>query len=108
MEGKYDHQIKQNNGKESMFKHIFQGYILPKDKQSIKSMTGYNVENPLGKGREISCHYPYKSVWITEQETFSIGLQMFLFKFEVPQTCFEIALTWFSSKVRLLDTQRVH
>ena len=54
MEGKYDHQIKQNNGKENNIKHIFRGYILPKDKQSMISMTGYNVENPLGKGREIS------------------------------------------------------
>ena len=54
MDGKYDHQIKQNNGKENMFKHIFQGYILPKDKQSMISMIGYNVENSLGKGREFS------------------------------------------------------
>ena len=53
MEGKYDHQIKQNNGKEIMFKHIFQGYILPKDKQSMISMSGYNVENSLIKGEEI-------------------------------------------------------
>ena len=50
MEGKYDHQIKQNNGKEIMFKHIFQGYILPKDKQSKISMTVYYVENSLGRG----------------------------------------------------------
>ena len=68
MEGKYDHQIKQNNGKEIMFKHIFQGYILPKDKQSMISMTGYNVENPLGKGRETSWHYPYNSVWIVDKK----------------------------------------
>jgi len=54
MEGKYDHQIKQNNGKENMFKHIFRGYILPKDKQSKISMTGYKVENHLGKGGGIS------------------------------------------------------
>ena len=47
-------RFKQNSGKENVFKHIFQGYILPKDKQSMISMTGYNVENPLGKGREIS------------------------------------------------------
>ena len=52
MEGKYDHQIKQNNGKENVFKHIFQGYILPNDKQSMISMTGYKVENHLGKGGE--------------------------------------------------------
>ena len=52
MDGKYDHQIKQNNGKENMFKHIFQGYILPKDKQSKISMTGYKVDNHLGKGEE--------------------------------------------------------
>ena len=54
MDGKYDHQIKQNNGKENMFKHIFQGYILPKDKQSKISMTGYKVDNHLGKGGEES------------------------------------------------------
>ena len=36
---KYDYHIKQNNGKENVFKHIIQGYILPKDKQMI-SMTG--------------------------------------------------------------------
>ena len=57
-----------------MFKHIFQGYILPKDKQSMISMIGYNVENSLGKGREISGHYPYSGVWIIEQETFNIRL----------------------------------
>ena len=34
-EGKGGYQIKQNNGKENVFKHIFQGYILPKDKQNI-------------------------------------------------------------------------
>ena len=39
---------------ENVLIHLFQGYILPKDKQSMISMTGYNVENPLGKGREIS------------------------------------------------------
>ena len=33
---------------------------------------------------------------------------MFLLKIEVPQTCFEIALTWSSSKNRILDTQRIH
>ena len=44
------YQIKQNNGKENVFKHIFQGYILPKDKQIMISLIGYNVENPLGKG----------------------------------------------------------
>ena len=50
MERKSDYQIKQNNGKENVFKHIFQGYILPKDKLSMISMTGYNVENSLGRG----------------------------------------------------------
>ena len=39
---------------ENVFKHIIEGYILRKDKQSKISMTGYNVENPLGTGREIS------------------------------------------------------
>ena len=43
-------RFKPNNGKENVFKHIFQGYILPKDKQSMISMTGYNVENSLGRG----------------------------------------------------------
>ena len=43
-------RFKQNNGKENVFKHIFQGYILPKDKQSKISMTGYYVENSLGRG----------------------------------------------------------
>ena len=47
-------RFNQNNGKENVFKHIFQGYILTKDKQSMISVTGYNVENSLGKGREIS------------------------------------------------------
>ena len=54
MERTYDYQIKQNNGKEIMFKHISQGYILPKDKQSKISMTGYKVDNHLGKGGGIS------------------------------------------------------
>ena len=40
MKSKGDHQIKQNNGKVNVFKHMFQGYILPKDKQSMISMTG--------------------------------------------------------------------
>ena len=53
-EEKGDHPIKQYNGKGNVFKHIIQGYILHKDKQSMISMRGYNVENPLGKGREIS------------------------------------------------------
>ena len=68
----------------NVFKHIIQGYILPKDKQSMISMTRYNVENPVGKGREISWYYPYSGVWIIEQETFNIGLQMFLLKIGVP------------------------
>ena len=59
---------------ENVFIHIFQGYILPKGKQSMISMTGYNAENSLGKGREISRHYPYNGVWIIEQETFNIRL----------------------------------
>ena len=50
--GKCDYQIKQNSGKENVFKHIFQGYILSKDKQSMISMTGYNVENSLGRGEK--------------------------------------------------------
>ena len=84
MKGKYNYPVKQNNGKENVFKHTLQGYILPKDKQSMISMTGYNVEDSLGKGREIACHYPYNGVWIIEQETISFGLQMFLLKIGVP------------------------
>ena len=58
-------KAKQNNGKEKViirlnrtmerkmcFKHIFQGYILPKDKLSMIFMTGYNVENSLGRGEK--------------------------------------------------------
>ena len=37
---------------ENVFKHIFQGYILPKYKLSMISMTGYNVENSLGSGEK--------------------------------------------------------
>ena len=68
-------------------------------------MTGYNVENPLGKGRKISGHYPYNGIPIIEQETFSIGIQMFLLKIGVPQICFETVLTWSSSKGQALDTK---
>ena len=67
-----------------MFKHIFQGYILPKDKLSMISMTGYNVENPLGKGREISSHYPYNGVRVIDTENLAFVLQMFLLKIGVP------------------------
>ena len=58
-------KVKQNNGKENViirlnrtmerknvFKHIIQGYILPKDKQSMISMTGYYVENSVGRGEK--------------------------------------------------------
>ena len=51
---------------------------------------------------------PISGVWIIEQETFSIVLQMFLLKIGVPQTCFEIVLTWSSSKGQTLDTGRIH
>ena len=44
---------------------------------------------------------PYNGVGIIKEETFSIGLKMFLLKIGVSQTCFEIALTWPSSKVGL-------
>ena len=37
---------------ERKFKHIIQGYILPKDKQSMIPMTGYYEENSLGRGEE--------------------------------------------------------
>src|SRR4051812_43515895 len=33
---------------------------------------------------------------------------MFLLKIGVPWTCFEIALTWSSSKGQTLETQRIH
>ena len=33
---------------------------------------------------------------------------MFLLMIGVPHTCFEIALTWSSSKGQTLDTQRIH
>ena len=72
------------------------------------SVTGYNVENHLGKGRGISCHYPNNGVRIIEQETFSIGLQMFLLKIGVPQTCFKIALTWSTCEDQTLETKRIH
>ena len=35
-----------------------------------------------------------------------MALQMFLSMIRVPQTCFEIALTWSSSKGQTLDTRR--
>ena len=39
-------------------------------------VTGYNVETPLGRGREIFMTLPYKGVWIIEQETISIGISV--------------------------------
>ena len=33
-------RFKQNNGNENVYTHIFRGYILPKDKRSMISMTG--------------------------------------------------------------------
>ena len=39
---------------ENVFKHIYQGYTLPKVKQRMISKTGYKVENLLGKGGGIS------------------------------------------------------
>ena len=45
-------RFKQNNGNENVYTHIFRGYILPKDKQSMISTIGYNIENPLGEGTE--------------------------------------------------------
>ena len=38
--------------RKNVLKHIIQGYILPKDKQSMISMTGYYVENSLGRGEK--------------------------------------------------------
>ena len=84
MEGNMIIRLNRTMERENVFKHIFQGYILPKDKQSMVSVAGYHVENPLGKGREISWHYPYNGVWIIEQETISFGFQMFLLKIRVP------------------------
>ena len=64
--------FKQNNGKENVFKHLFQGYILPKDKQSMLSVAGYNVDNSLGKGGGgISWYYPYNGVRINDKQNFA-------------------------------------
>ena len=38
--------------RENVFKHIFQGYILPKDKQSMISMIRQQVQKHLDKGGE--------------------------------------------------------
>ena len=43
-----------NNGNENVYTHIFRGYIFPKDKRSMISMTGYNIGNHLGKGRRMT------------------------------------------------------
>ena len=40
--------------RKNVFKHIFQGHILPKDKQSMISLTRYNVENSLGTGENFN------------------------------------------------------
>ena len=70
-------------------------YILPKDKQSMIYMAVYQVQNPLDKrGKEDYDIYPYNGVWINDQETFCIALPMFLLIFEVPQSCFEVAMIW--------------
>ena len=60
-------KIKQINGKENVIiilnramerkmclNTLFRGISFAKDKQSMISTTGYNVENPLGKGRKTS------------------------------------------------------
>ena len=65
------------------------------------SMTGYNVVNSLGGGENFHDITHTTVFRIIKKETFSIGLQMFLLKIGVPQTSFEIALTWSSSKVEL-------
>ena len=60
-------------------------------------MTGQQVLNPLDKwGKENHDVYPYNSVWIIDQETFSIALPMFLLMFGVPQSCFGVAMIWCS------------
>ena len=41
-----------NNEKENVLKHIFQGYILPKDKQGMIYKKGHQVDNHFGKGGE--------------------------------------------------------
>ena len=38
--------------RKNVFKHIIQGYILSKVKQSMISMARYKIENPLDEGRE--------------------------------------------------------
>ena len=62
-------------------------------------MTGYNVENSLGRGENFH-DITHTTVLGQLIKKFSIVLQMFLLKIGVPQTCFEIALTWSSSKGR--------
>ena len=59
-------KVKQNNGKENVIIRLnrtmerkmclntyFRGISFPRTSRMI-SMTGYNIENSLGKGREIS------------------------------------------------------
>ena len=52
MERKGDYQVYSEQWEENVYTHIFRGYILPKDKQSMISMTGYQVENSLGRGEK--------------------------------------------------------
>ena len=61
--------------RKNVFKHIFQVYILPKGKQSMISMMGYNIKIPFGKGREISCHYPNNGVWIIDKYNLTLGFK---------------------------------
>ena len=89
-------------------KHVYQGLILPQDKQSKISMIGYYVENSLGRGEKYHDITHTTVFGVVEQETFSIGLQMILLKIGVPQTCFEIALTWSSCEDQTLETRRIH
>ena len=58
-------------------------------------MIGQQDQKYLDKGaREESLYYPYNGVRIIDQETFSVVLPMFLLMYEVPLSCFEVAITW--------------
>ena len=106
-------KVKPNNGKEKVFIRLTAQWNTYFKGISSQGQAAHDIHDRIESrklfryGREFSCHYPYNGVWIIEQETFSIGLQMFLLKIGVPVTCFEIALTWSSSKDYTSDTRRI-
>ena len=87
--------------------HIIQGYILPKDKQSMVSVAGYHVENPLGKGREISWHYPYKGVWIIDKENLAFALNVLVENRSITDMLRDSIDMVFKQRSDL-DIQRIH